>query len=270
MEPGGNTRLRDDGDDRWPTRTPSITTTTWSIPARGRWSASIAAFDHGDRRDHLDALDGRRGQACSACTGPWVFAAGFAAVMCRSLLWWRDVINEAHQGDHTPVVQLHLRYGMILFIASEVMFFVAWFWAYFEHRCLPGDVHTLQNTKEVDRHGAANNLFGGEWPPVPVEALTAGRLQGTSRHVRSLGPAAGQHADPAALGHDGDLGASCAAQERSHGAHARPDLHRCPRRARSRRSRPIEYSARRLQLSAGHVYGSIVLHGDGLPRLRTS
>ena len=35
-------------------------------------------------------------------------------------------------GDHTPVVQLHLRYGMILFIASEVMFFVAWFWAFFD------------------------------------------------------------------------------------------------------------------------------------------
>jgi cytochrome c oxidase subunit 3 len=43
-----------------------------------------------------------------------------------------SVVNESHAGDHTPVVQLHLRYGMILFIASEVMFFVAWFWAYFD------------------------------------------------------------------------------------------------------------------------------------------
>ena len=33
-------------------------------------------------------------------------------------------------GDHTPVVQLHHRYWMIMFIALKVMFFVAWFWAY--------------------------------------------------------------------------------------------------------------------------------------------
>ena len=51
--------------------------------------------------------------------------------------WWADVIREAHGGDHTPIVQLHLRYGMILFIASEVMFFVAWFWAYFNAVALP-------------------------------------------------------------------------------------------------------------------------------------
>ena len=29
------------------------------------------------------------------------------------------------------------RYGMILFIASEVMFFVAWFWAYFAASLFP-------------------------------------------------------------------------------------------------------------------------------------
>ena len=46
-------------------------------------------------------------------------------------------------GDHTPVVQLHLRYGMILFIASEVMFFVAWFWAYFDAALFPAGVHDL-------------------------------------------------------------------------------------------------------------------------------
>ncbi|GIS07744.1 MAG: hypothetical protein CM15mP111_3590 [Hyphomicrobiales bacterium] len=44
--------------------------------------------------------------------------------------WWRKY-KKANKGDHTPVVQLHLRYGMIMFIASEVMFFVAWFWSYF-------------------------------------------------------------------------------------------------------------------------------------------
>ena len=47
--------------------------------------------------------------------------------------------REGAHGDHTPVVQLHFRYGMILFIASEVMFFVAWFWAYFDVALFPGE-----------------------------------------------------------------------------------------------------------------------------------
>ena len=64
--------------------------------------------------------------------GNWaVMAVGFALVFYTMIMWWRDVINEAHTGDHTPVVSIHLRYGMIMFIASEVMFFVAWFWAFF-------------------------------------------------------------------------------------------------------------------------------------------
>lgn len=65
--------------------------------------------------------------------GHWaVMALGFALVFYTMFMWWRDVIAEAHAGDHTPVVSLHLRYGMIMFIASEVMFFVAWFWAFFD------------------------------------------------------------------------------------------------------------------------------------------
>ena len=51
------------------------------------------------------------------------FFAGLAAVAAMFFLWWKDVVHEANTGDHTPVVQLHHRYGMILFIASEVMFF---------------------------------------------------------------------------------------------------------------------------------------------------
>jgi len=54
--------------------------------------------------------------------------------------WWTDVIREAqYKGDHTRVVQISHRYGMILFIASEVMFFVAWFWAFFNSSLFPGD-----------------------------------------------------------------------------------------------------------------------------------
>lgn len=63
---------------------------------------------------------------------PWVMLIGFAMVAYTMVGWWRDVTQEAeYDGYHTPVVQLHHRYGMVLFIASEVMFFVAWFWAFF-------------------------------------------------------------------------------------------------------------------------------------------
>jgi cytochrome c oxidase subunit 3 len=69
--------------------------------------------------------------------GHLVFGAGAIAVLYTFWTWWADVINEAHAGDHTPVVQLHLRYGMIMFIASEVMFFVGWFWAWFDFSLFP-------------------------------------------------------------------------------------------------------------------------------------
>ena len=65
--------------------------------------------------------------------GSLLFGIGLIIVLYVAFMWWRDVVNEAeHKGDHTRVVQISHRYGMILFIASEVMFFVAWFWAFFD------------------------------------------------------------------------------------------------------------------------------------------
>jgi len=46
--------------------------------------------------------------------------------------WWKDVAAESRAGDHTPVVDIGLRYGMIMFIMQEAMFFVGWFWMFFE------------------------------------------------------------------------------------------------------------------------------------------
>jgi cytochrome c oxidase subunit 3 len=84
---------------------------------------------------------------------------GIAGTM---FVWWRDVINEAqHQGAHTPVVQLHLRYGMILFIASEVMFFVVWFWGFFDAALYPDEAVQVARTE----------FTGGQWPPKGVETF---------------------------------------------------------------------------------------------------
>ena len=85
---------------------------------------------------------------------PWVMIIGLLIVAYTMFVWWRDVIHEAVvEGDHTPVVQLGLRYGMVLFIASEVMFFVAWFWAYFNAALFPTE------------------QMGNVWPPDGVETF---------------------------------------------------------------------------------------------------
>jgi len=93
----------------------------------------------------------------------WVLVAGFAGVFYTMYGWWSDVIKEAKGGDHTPVVSIGLRYGMILFIASEVMFFVAWFWIFFE-MALFHHARTLSGIDEVRTAWAV-------WPPKGVETL---------------------------------------------------------------------------------------------------
>jgi cytochrome c oxidase subunit 3 len=104
-----------------------------------------------------------------ALKGWWLFALGFAGVVVTAAIWWRDVVREAHSGHHTPVVQLHLRYGMLLFIASEVMFFLAWFWGYFDAALFPNDVINLENLKEGVGMTQRNEVLGGVWPPVTAE-----------------------------------------------------------------------------------------------------
>ena len=114
--------------------------------------------------------------------GAWVFYAGLAGVLFTFYSWWSDVIREAHSGDHTPVVQLHLRYGMILFIASEVMFFVGWFWAWFDYSLFPQPLEFL-SAAENGGEALVENLIGKEgaealvqWPPAGVEVLNAFEL----------------------------------------------------------------------------------------------
>ena len=81
----------------------------------------------------------------------WGMYLGLALLLYGTYMWFRDVVIEAeHQGHHTPVVQIHHRYGMTLFIASEVMFFVAWFWAYFDASLFP------------------SLAIGGTWPPKDI------------------------------------------------------------------------------------------------------
>lgn len=92
---------------------------------------------------------------------PWLFLIGLAIVLYTMFGWWADTIKEAHEGHHTRVVSLHLRYGMIMFIASEVMFFAAWFWAFFDASLFPHEA------AQVDRLA----YTGGIWPPEGIQVL---------------------------------------------------------------------------------------------------
>jgi len=70
-----------------------------------------------------------------------VLYAGIALVLGVMFGWWRDIVKEARTpGLHSAVVRIGLRYGMALFITSEVMFFVAFFWAYFHYALFPQHV----------------------------------------------------------------------------------------------------------------------------------
>ena len=90
--------------------------------------------------------------------GPWVSLIGFVLVLYTMFSWWSDVIAESQAGDHTPIVQIGLRYGMILFIISEIMFFAAWFWSFFKHAMYP------MGAIEGDGHA-------GAWPPAGIETF---------------------------------------------------------------------------------------------------
>lgn len=88
---------------------------------------------------------------------PFLFFIGFAGVLYVMYAWWSDVVGDAHSGDHTPVVSLGLRYGFIMFIMSEVMFFAAWFWSFFKNAMYP----MTEGSPKID----------GVWPPIGIETF---------------------------------------------------------------------------------------------------
>ena len=95
--------------------------------------------------------------------GGLVLTVGLVGVLAVMYAWWRDVIVEGLQKHHTGAVQAGLRAGMALFITSEVMFFVAFFWGFFNAAIVP--VMPLE--------GAWPNVIEGTWPPAGIETFNA-------------------------------------------------------------------------------------------------
>lgn len=79
---------------------------------------------------------------------------GLLLILLVIAQWWRDIAREGTlQGRHTGVVELGLRWGIALFIVSEIFFFLSFFWAFFHRR--------LTATVEL----------GGVWPPAGIQTF---------------------------------------------------------------------------------------------------
>ncbi len=101
-----------------------------------------------------------------------LFFAGLAGLLLSMFGWWANVIKESKAGDHTPVVSIGLRYGMIMFIASEVMFFAAFFWIFFEMAVFnEARAHIPEVGAWIDTAAAWST-----WPPKGIETLDAWHL----------------------------------------------------------------------------------------------
>nr|YP_010526939.1 cytochrome c oxidase subunit III [Dolbina paraexacta]YP_010952598.1 cytochrome c oxidase subunit III [Dolbina tancrei]UXR12276.1 cytochrome c oxidase subunit 3 [Dolbina paraexacta]WMQ52944.1 cytochrome c oxidase subunit III [Dolbina tancrei] len=76
---------------------------------------------------------------------------GYIITILTMYQWWRDISREGtFQGKHTMLVTKGLRWGMILFIVSEIFFFVSFFWAFFHSSLSP------------------NIEIGAMWPPMSI------------------------------------------------------------------------------------------------------
>lgn len=86
--------------------------------------------------------------------GSFLFFFGLVCVCGVLFFWWLDVVREATFGGfHTSSVRSGIKVAMLVFIVSEIMFFVGFFWAFF-HSSLSPDFH-----------------IGAVWPPVGITPL---------------------------------------------------------------------------------------------------
>ncbi len=92
---------------------------------------------------------------------------GLLCVLAVMFFWWKDIIFESvTEKVHNGITEIGLRFGMALFISSEVMFFVAFFWAFFDASLFAGQ----------ESMPARVEYTQGTWPPVGIEPIPAFEL----------------------------------------------------------------------------------------------
>jgi len=70
--------------------------------------------------------------------GQKAFMLALVLLLLSMYIWFTDIVTEAtFEGQHTQLVQNALRYGMYLFIVSEIMFFFSFFWSFFDYSLSP-------------------------------------------------------------------------------------------------------------------------------------
>ena len=152
-------------------------------------------------------------------------------------LWWMDVLKESRTpGLHSPVVRLGLRYGMTLFITSEVMFFVGFFWAFFHFALFPEHV--------LDATGPAM------WPPAGIETFDPFHLPFLNTMILLLSGCTVTWAHHALLENDRRGSGHGARPDRP----ARPVVHRVP---------GMEYSNAPFKFDGGGVYPAVFFLATG-------
>ena len=96
----------------------------------------------------------------------WPMFVGLGLILFTMFMWWRDIIKEStFLKVHNSITEIGLRWGMALFITSEVMFFVAFFWAFFDASLLPKAF--IEDYKDV----FTGSLGIGIWPPAGIETF---------------------------------------------------------------------------------------------------
>lgn len=84
----------------------------------------------------------------------FLFFMGILCIIFCMLFWLKDVVREStYQGFHTKATVTGLKIGFLLFIVSEILFFVSFFWAFF-HSSLSPSIE-----------------IGVLWPPIGIEPL---------------------------------------------------------------------------------------------------
>lgn len=84
----------------------------------------------------------------------FLFVLGLLCISLCMFVWLKDVVREStYQGFHTKAAVSGLKMGFLLFIVSEVLFFVSFFWAFFHS--------SLSPAVEI----------GVMWPPMGIDPL---------------------------------------------------------------------------------------------------